>query len=122
MPTKGASLTIATSQQKENLAVAYGTAAAYASLHSADPGTTGTSEISGGSPGYARKALSWTAGAVDGVVTASATFDVPASTATTHAGLWTASTGGTFLDKVAAVYTSQGSQGQFIVTFTYTQG
>jgi hypothetical protein len=114
-------LTIATNQQKENLAVAYGTAAAYASLHSADPGTTGTSEISGGSPAYARKALTWTAGSVDGVVTATATFDIPAGTGTTHAGLWPTSTGGTFLDKVAAVYSSQASQGQMTVNFTYTQ-
>jgi hypothetical protein len=115
-------LAIATNQQKENLAVAYGTNAAYASLHTADPGTTGTSEVTGGAPAYARKALTWTAGSVDGIVTASATFDVPATTATTHAGLWTAVTGGTFLDKVAAVYSSQPSQGQLTVNFTFTQG
>lgn len=114
-------MTIATSQQKENLAVAYGTNASFASLHSADPGTTGTSEISGGAPAYARKALTWAAGTVDGIVTASATFDVPASTGVAFAGLFTASTGGTFLDKVAAVYSSQASQGQMTVNFTFTQ-
>ena len=114
-------MAIATSQGKENLAVAYGTNGAYASLHSADPGTTGVSEISGGAPAYARKALTWAAGTVDGIVTASATFDVPASTGITHAGIWTAVTAGTYLDKVAAVYSSQASQGQMTVNFTFTQ-
>ena len=114
-------MTIATNQQKENLAVAYGAQALYASLHSADPGATGTSEISGGAPAYARKALTWAAGTPDGVVTASATFDVPASTATTHAGVWTAATAGTFLDKTTAAYASQTAQGTLTVNFTFTQ-
>lgn len=114
-------MAIATNQQKENLAVAYGTNATFASLHSADPGTTGTSEITGGAPAYARKALTWTAGTPDGVVTASATFDVPASQAVTFAGLWTAVTAGAFLDKVAITYATQASQGQLTVNFTFTQ-
>lgn len=114
-------MAIATSQQKENLAIAYGAAATYASLHTADPGTTGTSEVTGGAPAYARKSLTWAAGSVDGVVTASATFDVPSSTAVTYAGLFTAVTAGTFLDKVAVTYNSQPSQGQLTVNFTFTQ-
>jgi hypothetical protein len=114
-------MAIATSQQKENLAIAYGAAATYASIHTADPGTTGTSEVTGGAPAYARKALTWAAGSVDGVVTASCTFDVPASTTVAYAGLFTAVTAGTFLDKVAVTYNSQPSQGQLTVNFTYTQ-
>lgn len=116
-------MAIATNQGKENLAVAYGTNATFASLHTADPGTTGTNEISTalGTPNYARKALSWAAGSVDGIVTASCTFDVPPTTATTHAGIWTAVTAGTFLDKVAVVYSSQASQGQLTVNFTFTE-
>lgn len=114
-------MAIATNAQKENLAISYGTNAAYASLHTADPGTTGTSEVSGGSPAYARKSLSWTAGSTDGIVTVSCTFDVPASTAVAYAGLFTAVTSGTFLDKVAVTYNSQPSQGTLTVNFTYTQ-
>lgn len=114
-------MAIATTTQKETLAVAYGNAATHASLHSADPGTTGTSEISGGAPAYARKPITWAAGTSDGVVTGSVTFDVPASVATTHAGLWTALTAGTFLDKTVAAYASQTAQGQLTVNFTYTQ-
>jgi hypothetical protein len=113
-------MAIATAQQKENLAVAYGTNAAYASLHTADPGTTGTSEVTGGSPAYARKALTWSAGLVDGVVTASATFDVPSGVTVTHAGVFTAVTGGTFLDKVTLTSQAFGSQGTLTVNFTFT--
>lgn len=113
-------MAIATLQQKENLALAYGTNAAWASLHTADPGTTGTSELTGGSPAYARKALTWTGGTVDGIATASCTFDVPASTIT-FAGVFTASTGGTFLDKVSITSQTFSGQGQLTVNFTYTQ-
>lgn len=114
-------MAIATDAQKENLAVAYGTNAAYASLHTADPGTTGASEVTGGSPAYARKALAWSAGTVDGVVTISVTFDVPAGTTVTHAGMTTAATGGTFLDKVSLGSLAFASQGTLTVSFTYTQ-
>ena len=112
---------IVTNQQKENLAVAYGSAATHASLHAGAPGTTGANEISGGSPLYARKPLTWAAGAVDGTVTASATFDVPSGVTITAAGLWTALSGGTFLDSVTI--TSQGfsSQGTLTVNFSYAQ-
>lgn len=72
------------------------TVAVYASLHTADPGTTGTSEATGGSPAYARKAITWNAaasGALDN--NANPVFDVPAGTYT-HFGLWSAATSGTF--------------------------
>jgi hypothetical protein len=80
----------------------------YISLHSADPGLTGASELSGN--GYARVAVSpvagsWTAPATNGSVrevsnTAAITF--PAATgsnwsAATHFGIWDASTTGNFV-------------------------
>lgn len=66
----------------------------YVSLHTADPGTTGASEATGGSPAYARKLSTWTASA--GVVSGTqVTVDVPAGTYT-HFGIWSALTGGTF--------------------------
>ena len=52
-----------------------------ASLHTAFPGNTGTSEVSGGAPAYARKAI--TINAPSGgirALNASVAFDVPAST------------------------------------------
>jgi len=69
--------------------------AGYASLHTADPSTGGTSEVTGGS--YTREAISW--GAASGgtaISDAEIVFDVPGSTTITHLGYWSASTGGTF--------------------------
>lgn len=70
--------------------------AGFASLHSGDPSTTGANELTGGSPAYARKAITYAA-ASGGQRSNSAalTFDVPASTVT-HVGLWSAVSAGTF--------------------------
>ncbi len=73
--------------------------AAYASLHSSIPDDTGSNELSGGSPAYARKAIAWNA-AASGSMDKDATdpvFDVPASTTVMFAGFWSAITVGTFL-------------------------
>jgi hypothetical protein len=68
---------------------------AYVSLHTADPGASGTSEVTGGS--YARKSVSWAAASAGNVATnADITFDVPGSTTITHLGYWSAVTSGTF--------------------------
>ena len=68
----------------------------YASLHDGDPGTNGANEISGGSPAYARKAVTINAASSGSrALNADVTFDVPACTVM-HVGYWTASTGGTF--------------------------
>jgi hypothetical protein len=67
--------------------------ALFLGLHST-LGQAGT-ELTGGSPPYARKAITWQAaasGAKD--ITAAVTFDVPASTVR-NVGLWSASTAGT---------------------------
>lgn len=71
--------------------------ATHMSLHSADPGTTGANEITGGSPAYARKAATWGAASA-GVRTLSSqlVFDVPAGVTVTHTGVWSAASGGTF--------------------------
>lgn len=75
----------------------------YLSLHSADPGTTGASEFTGG--GYVRQAYvpaTWAAGATSN----NAAIAVPnaGSTAATHIGIWTASTAGTYI--IGAALTS----------------
>lgn len=72
------------------------TLAVFASLHTADPGTTGANEATGGSPAYARKAITWNAaaaGALDN--NANPVFDVAAGTYG-WVGLWSAVTAGTF--------------------------
>ena len=96
-----------------------GTVSTYMSLHDADPGTAGTTaELSGGSPAYARKAITWAAAsggtkAISGTIT----FDVPAARGATHVGLWSAVTGGTFYgsDALSAPEASYSSQGQYVV-------
>jgi hypothetical protein len=112
---------IQTAQQKENLAVAYGTNATFGAVYTTAPGGTAGTEPSGGSPAYARKALSWTAGTVDGVVTATATFDIPSGTTVVGVGVHTAVTAGTYLDGATVTSQAFASQGTYQVTFTYTQ-
>jgi hypothetical protein len=70
------------------------TNATFISLHTADPGTTGASEVVGGT--YARVATTWPANPTNGSITGSAaTINVPAATTITHWGLWTTGTAGT---------------------------
>lgn len=107
--------------QRETLAIAYGAAATHAALHTAVPSQGTPAEVTGGAPAYARKPLTWAAGGSDGVVTASATFDVPTGTTVTHAGLWSAITAGNLLDYVTLTSQTFNSQGQLTVNFTYTQ-
>lgn len=93
-----------------------GTVTGFVSLHTADPGETGLNEVTGGSPAYARKAITWAAAsaAVDGEMAASnqPLFDVPAGTTVTHVGFWTLASGGDFHASGAitsAVFAAQGT-------------
>lgn len=74
-------------------------------------------EISGGSPAYARKAVTW-ASASSGNLDSSSTpvFDVPGGVTITHLGFFSAATGGTYYGS-AALSASEtfGSQGQYEV-------
>lgn len=107
-----------TTATKEAIAVAAAALGAYVSIHTADPGTTGASEATGGSPAYARKLTTWTAGSSDGVDTGSAvTFDLPAGTYS-YAGLWTS--GGTYISGVAITSFTLSAQGQYVLTPTWT--
>lgn len=112
---------IDTATQRENLAVSYGANAPFASLHSADPGTTGANELAGGSPAYARKALTWAAGTVDGTVTATAVFDVESGDTVAGVGLWSAGVGGTYLDGATVTSQTFSAQGTYTVTLTFNQ-
>lgn len=88
------------------------------SLHTADPGTTGASEATGGSPAYARKTTTWAGGASDGAVVGSAvTFDVPAGEYT-HLGVWTS--GGVFVAGFALSSSTGVLPGQTAVLVTPT--
>jgi len=67
------------------------------SLHNSDAGTGGGNEITGGSPAYARQAVTW--GTVSGGAVANTNamvFDVPNVDRILHYGFWSAATGGTY--------------------------
>lgn len=80
----------------ENLAVTgIKNAGTWISLHTADPGSTGTSEVTGGT--YARMQATWGTVSNSAVTaTTGVTLDVPAGTTITHWGLSSAATAGTF--------------------------
>lgn len=69
----------------------------HVSLHNGDPSTTGANELTGGSPAYARKAVTWgtAASGLRANSTAALDFDIPAGTTVLHFGFWSASTAGT---------------------------
>ena len=94
-----------------------GTLVLYGSLHTADPDPSGGSEVSGGSPAYARKAITWAA-AASGSMAASNTpvFDVPASTTITYFALWSAVTTGTYYGMAAITSETYGGQGTYTAT------
>jgi hypothetical protein len=113
-------MAIQTTGEKNSLATKYGTDAAYGAIYTTAPGASAGTEPSGGSPAYARKALTW-GSASGGVVTATVTFDVPAGATIVGAGLHTAVTAGTYLDGAAVTSQAFALQGTYQVTFTYTQ-
>jgi hypothetical protein len=60
-------------------------------LHTGDPGAadTASNEVTGGSPAYARKAVSWNAASGGQITVATdVVFDVPASTTVTWISVW----------------------------------
>lgn len=117
-------MAIRTLAQRNALATAYGTAAPNGTLFSADPGTSGaaTNELTGGSPAFARKALSW--GAASGsAISGSGTFDVGAGLTVAYFGVCVSTTLTTadVRDSVAVTSQTFASQGTYTVTPTYTQ-
>src|SRR3990167_10447667 len=77
--------------------VSFVNTATYGSLHTGDPGDSGTSEVSGGTPAYIRKVVTWNAAAAGAMDDSNApVFDVPASTTVAYVGFWSAVTVGTF--------------------------
>jgi hypothetical protein len=93
--------------------------ALYASLHTADPGTTGTSEVTGGTPAYARKAITWGTPATSSVAMAATlpVFDVPAGTTIGWLGYWSLATGGTFYgSRALSASETFGGQGTYSIT------
>jgi hypothetical protein len=112
---------VQTAAMKNILSDAYKGAATHGALYTTAPGATPGTEVTGGSPAYARKALTWGASS-NGVVSATAAvFDVPSGTTVVGAGLHSAITAGTYYDGASVTSQAFASQGTYSVTFTYTQ-
>lgn len=87
-----------------NLAVdAVAGVGAYISAHTADPGTSGANEVTGGS--YARQLTTWAAASGGSRAGSQVTIPIPAGTTVTHVGVWNAVSAGTFRE--GAAITSQ---------------
>ena len=112
-------MAIAVTATKNALAAAYAAQGSWLSLHTGTPGSTGASEATGGS--YSRKQTTWGTAASSTVTGTEVTFDVPAGSYS-HWGLWTAATGGTFLDGGALTATvTLSAPGQVKSPISYTQ-
>lgn len=105
---------------KNTLATSFGTAATHAALYTTTAGASQGTEVTGGSPAYARKAITWSA-PTNGVITASVTFDVPTGTTIVAAGVHTAASGGSnYLEGGTVTSQAFGSQGTYTLNLTCT--
>jgi hypothetical protein len=74
---------------------AFGTAAAFVSLHTDNPGANGANEVTGGT--YARESAAWGAASTGSLQNADPiVFDVPTTTTIKFLGYWSADNAGTF--------------------------
>lgn len=88
----------------------------HVSAHTADPGDTGASEVSGGA--YARQSIAFSA-AAGGTMddsTNGAAIPIPAGTTVTHLGLWSAVTAGTYLGSINVTDETFAGAGTYTVT------
>lgn len=117
-------MTIAITAEKNSLCDKYKTDAPNGALFTADPGTAGsaTNELTGGSPAYARKALSWGTSSGGVVSSAATSFDVASGTTVNYFGVTASTTAGTadVKDRVAVTAQTFASQGTYTVTATFT--
>jgi len=113
---------IAVTATRNTLATSYGTALSWIGIATGDPGTSATpaNEATGGSPAYARKQTTWGTAASGAITGSSVTVDLAAGTYS-FAILASAATGNTMGDKVSITSTTLGTQGQLVVTPSYTQ-
>jgi hypothetical protein len=102
----------------DSLTVSRSAQTLYAALHSAQPVEGGASnEISGGSPAYARKAVSLAAASSGSRTdTADPVFDVPAGTTVSHVGYYDAASGGNLVAYADVTDETFGAQGTYTLT------
>jgi hypothetical protein len=107
---------------RSGLANQYGVLAAFAALYSTVPGASAGTELTGGSPAYARKAPVWAgAGATNTNSFPGVTFDVASGSTVAGAGFHSAVTAGNYMDGGSLTSQAFSSQGQYQLSGSYTQ-
>lgn len=104
------------------LANAYGTNAPFAALYSTVPGASAGTELTGGSPAYARKVPSWGGAGATNINSATIpAFDVASGSTVAGAGFHSALTAGNYMDGGAVTSQTFSSQGTYTLSASYTQ-
>jgi len=101
---------------KNELTALYANRAAWASMHASSPGTTGAGEI----VTVSRVPIVWNVTSVGKLQSDPVIFDVLSGTTVVAIGMWTAATGGSFVDSVNQAATFSADQ-TYKVIMTYTQ-
>lgn len=101
---------------------AVASAATYISAHTADPGSNGANEVTGGS--YARQQTTWGSAAGSGPVTragSQVTIPIPTGVTVTHFAVQSAVSGGTYYGSVDVTDQVFASGGNLLVTPTLSE-
>lgn len=106
--------------ERNSLVAKYTADATHAALQTTAAAATAGTEVTGGAPAYARKALAWAAPAASASTATQVTFDVPAATSVASVALFNALTVGTYVDAVTVTTQTFASQGTYAVTPTIT--
>lgn len=96
---------------------ALGALAVFVSLHDSDPGDSGAGEISGGTPAYVRKAITWNAASGGSLDSSNQpVLDVPAGKTIGWVGFWSAESAGVFYGAADVTDEVFGAQGTYTLT------
>ena len=116
----GDAVMVANTSMRNTLADAYAGAATYADLYQTSGASAAGTAISGGSPAYASKALTWNASSGGVKSTTATVFDIPSGATVAGFGVKTGAAG-SYLDGGALTSQAFASQGTYTLTITYTQ-
>jgi hypothetical protein len=114
-------MAVQTVNMRNALATAYGTNAPYAALCSTAPSSTAGTELTGGSPAYARQAANWGSASSSAITASPAAFNVASGSTVAGVEFYSAVTAGTYMDGVSVTSQAFASQGTYTVTATFTQ-
>jgi hypothetical protein len=112
---------VAVAATKDSLASHYAGLGTWIGLATGNPGSTATpsNEVTGGSPAYARKQTTWSAGTTGVQNGTAVTIDSPAATIT-YVLVASSSSGNNMIDNATVTSVTLTAQGQVVVTPQFT--